>query len=394
MRILFVADGRSPIALNWIAYFVENGHEVHLTSTFACRTGLPFASVTTVPVAFSTLKSQPASTLAKPHKRGELGGVPLVRFRTTIRQWLGPLTIPGAARQLKTHIDKIQPDIVHAMRIPFEGMLAARAYREHKLAPLIISVWGNDFTLHARANPWMRRLTRESLQHADGLHVDCQRDLHLARQFGFSGEKPAVVLPGNGGVQTEIFYPPGDLESRREILVINPRGVRAYVRNDTFFRAVPIVLAQKPDIRFVCPAMESENEAIRWLDELKIWQAVDLLPKLSRPEMAELFRKAQVSVSPATHDGTPNTLLEAMACGSFPVAGNLDSIREWITPGVNGLLVDLSDPTELAQAILTAMDQPDLRSMAAQINRKLVQERAEYRVVMEEALQFYRSVIK
>lgn len=394
MRILFVADGRSPIALNWIAYFVENGHEVHLTSTFACRTGLPFASVTTVPVAFSTLKSQPASTLSKPHKRGGLGGVPLVRFRTTIRQWLGPLTIPGAARQLKTIIDKIQPDIVHAMRIPFEGMLAARAYREHKLAPLIISVWGNDFTLHARANPWMRRLTRESLQHADGLHADCQRDLRLAQQFGFSGEKPAVVLPGNGGVQTEIFCLPGDLESRREDLVINPRGVRAYVRNDTFFRAVPIVLAQKPDIRFVCPAMESENEAIRWLDELKIWQAVDLLPNLSRPEMAELFRKAQVSVSPATHDGTPNTLLEAMACGSFPVAGNLESIREWITPGVNGLLVDLSDPTELAQAILTAMDQPDLRSMAAQINRKLVQERAEYRVVMEEALQFYRSVIK
>jgi glycosyltransferase involved in cell wall biosynthesis len=91
--------------------------------------------------------------------------------------------------------------------------------------------------------------------------------------------------------------------------------------------------------------MESEPEAIRWLNELKISPAVDLLPKLSRLELAELFRKAQISVSPTTHDGTPNTLLEAMACGSFPVAGDLDSIREWITPGVNGLLVDSSIPT-------------------------------------------------
>ena len=33
------------------------------------------------------------------------------------------------------------------------------------------------------------------------------------------------------------------------------------------------------------------------------------------------------------HDGTPNTLLEGMACGCLPVAGDLDSIREWLKPG-------------------------------------------------------------
>jgi glycosyltransferase involved in cell wall biosynthesis len=271
-------------------------------------------------------------------------------------------------------------------------MLASQAYRDHKLAPLILSVWGNDFTMHARSNFWMGRLTGDSLRLADGLHTDCQRDLRLARQLGFSGQKPAVVLPGNGGVQTEIFYSPEDLESRRDDLVINPRGFRAYVRNDTFFRAVPIVLASRPNIRFVCPAMESEPEAVRWLNELKISPAVDLLPKLSRQEMAELFRKAQISVSPTTHDGTPNTLLEAMACGSFPVVGDLESIREWITPGENGLLVDSSNPDSLAEAILTALDRPDLRRNAAQINRTLVQERAEYNTVMKEALRFYRSV--
>ena len=58
MRILFVADGRSPIALNWIAYFVDQGQEVHLVSTFPCEPDLQFASLNYVPVAFSQMKGQ------------------------------------------------------------------------------------------------------------------------------------------------------------------------------------------------------------------------------------------------------------------------------------------------------------------------------------------------
>ena len=53
MRLLFIVDGRSPIALNWIRYFVENDHEVHLVSMFPCQPELPLASLTVIPVAFS-----------------------------------------------------------------------------------------------------------------------------------------------------------------------------------------------------------------------------------------------------------------------------------------------------------------------------------------------------
>jgi len=45
MRLLFIADGRSPIALNWISHFVESGHEVHLVSTFPCQQKLDLASL-------------------------------------------------------------------------------------------------------------------------------------------------------------------------------------------------------------------------------------------------------------------------------------------------------------------------------------------------------------
>jgi glycosyltransferase involved in cell wall biosynthesis len=110
--------------------------------------------------------------------------------------------------------------------------------------------------------------------------------------------------------------------------------------------------------------------------------------------MAELFRSSAIAVSPSIHDGTPNTLLEAMACGCFPVAGDLESLREWIDPGVNGFLIDPSDPSALAEAIISALEKPDLRQKAEKYNQVLISDRAEYQTSMEKALEFYQSFIK
>jgi glycosyltransferase involved in cell wall biosynthesis len=110
--------------------------------------------------------------------------------------------------------------------------------------------------------------------------------------------------------------------------------------------------------------------------------------------MAELFRRAQVVVSPSTHDGTPNTVLEAMACGCLPVVGDIESLREWITPGVNGVLVEAGDPQALAEAIVQGLSQADFRQRAAAHNRRLVEARAEYCKCMQAAEMFYRSVVE
>ncbi len=395
MRLVFVADGRSPIALNWIRYFVETGHEVHLVSTFPCSLELSLASVNVIPVAFGNLAGTGVTGDTVSGRRGLRRVIP-IGLRTLTRQWMGPLTLADAARRLREVLARIQPDMIHAMRIPFEGMLSALAEPQQ---PLLISVWGNDFTLHAPSTPLMTRYTRLSLLRANALHADCQRDLKLARSWGFEMGKPAIVLPGGGGVQMDIFHPPvAQIEEIRATkggpTVINPRGFRAYVRNDTFFQAIPIILQQHSPVKFVCATMQGESRAERWVKELDIAGYVDLLPKQTRPEMAELFRQAQVTASITTHDGTPNTLLEALACGCFPIVGDIESLREWIMDGVNGFLVDPSDPKALAQAILTALDQDHLRANARQHNTRLIAEKAEYGQVMERVEMFYRELIE
>ncbi|HSQ16597.1 MAG TPA: glycosyltransferase family 4 protein [Anaerolineales bacterium] len=392
MRILFVADGRSPIALNWIRYFIAAGHEVHLASSFPCQPEPGLASFAVVPVAMSEVKETSSASGTGGRDRLLRRFLP-VGVRTRIRQWLGPLTLPRSAQRLGEMIQSIQPELVHAMRIPYEGMLAALAIKDTDL-PLLISVWGNDFTLHASSTPLMRRYTRLALGRATALHTDCQRDQHLAQAWGFDLAKPGIVLPGAGGIQMDVFHP--DLESADEKtpLVLNPRGLRAYVRTDTIFRAIKLVHAQRPQVRFACTGMAGQSEALRWVNELGLDGAVELLSPLSREGMAELFRQAQVMLSITTHDGTPNTLLEGLASGCFPIAGDIASIREWVTPGVNGLLVDPGVPTALAEAIMQALDQPELRARAREINLRLVRDRAEYGGVMRMAEGFYQSLVK
>jgi glycosyltransferase involved in cell wall biosynthesis len=235
------------------------------------------------------------------------------------------------------------------------------------------------------------------------LHCDCRRDQDLAtREWGFDTNKPASVLPGAGGIQRSLFYS-GDADPslRRELnipdaspIVFNPRGVRGYVRNDVFFKSIPQVLRRYPNAIFVCAGMQSNPIAEKWVKQFAIQGSVRMLPSVPRARMAELFRLASVAVSPSLHDGTPNTLLEAMACGCFPVAGDINSVREWVNDGENGLLCDPTSPDSLATAIVRALSDQQMRDTAKKQNARLIADRADYNKVMRQAEDFYFRIVR
>jgi glycosyltransferase involved in cell wall biosynthesis len=390
MRILFVADGRSPIAQNWIRYFAERGDEVYLASTFAYPDSLDYSikGLEIIPVAFSGF--------SKGSRRPGTAPARTVNLRTAIRQWFGPLTITRSAQKLDEFIKRVKPELVHAMRIPYEGMMSAVALRGRKQkgnaggTPFIVSTWGNDFTLHAPSTRLMSYYTQMTMQVADALHADCNRDVRLARNWGFAEKKLALVAPGNGGIRSQVFYPPEVPVS--EPVIVNPRGFRPYVCNEAFFGAIPFVLAKQPDAKFLFALMAGEPQALQWIQELQIGHAVELLPSLSHAAMADVFRRAQIVASPSVHDGTPNTLLEGMACGCFPVAGDLESIREWITPDQNGLLFDAQNPASIAETLIAALENKNLRHKATGLNKHMITAHAEYGANMQRAGEFYQSL--
>jgi glycosyltransferase involved in cell wall biosynthesis len=115
---------------------------------------------------------------------------------------------------------------------------------------------------------------------------------------------------------------------------------------------------------------------------------------LSQKDLWLEFARSTLSVSISTHDGTPNTLLEAMALGCLPICGDIESIHEWITPNENGLLVNPADPEGLAAAILRGLVDFQLRETAAQKNLKRIRENASIERTQQKIIEFYIQMRK
>jgi len=388
LRILLLADVRSPITRRWIAMLKPLGVHLSLVSSYPCDAVPGVDSFYILPLAFSRFGGSQAGGTGSTARRGLVKRLrPLAQ---TLRYWLAPWTLPLQAHKLRQIVEAEQPHLLHAMRIPYEGMLAGCA--DLKI-PLVLSTWGNDFTLHAPATYRMGVLTRQALARASALISDSRVDVQRAKEWGFDPGKPALVVPGNGGIDLAEM-----LETCKGVIkgepprVINPRGLRSYVRSDTFFKSIPLVLKQMPEVQFSCTSMKDQPEAEHWVHGLGIEGNVQLLPLLSQAEVWREMARSQVSVSASSHDGTPNTLLEAMAVGCVPVCGDLPSIREWITPGENGLLIDPADPQALANAILQALGSAEMQKKAAQMNQQIIEEKAGIEQVRDLMRKYYQDV--
>jgi glycosyltransferase involved in cell wall biosynthesis len=394
MRILFIADGRSPTTLSWLRYWPETGHSAHLISTFPCHPPAGIDSFHVLPVAFGSMAGGRAKrTDGRLRKPGVARRTRSLLF--PLRYFFGPLTLGFYLARIQALLAEIQPELVHALRIPYEGMLASSLPGG---IPLVVSIWGNDLTLHAHGSFLMDQWTRRTLSRADGLIADTQRDIRLARDWGFKAGKPTLVVPGSGGIRLKEISLDSGTENLPEKLpdapiIVNPRGQRpGSLRQDIFFQAIPMVLDRIPQAFVICPSLEGDIEAEHWVDTLGIRSRTKLWPHLNQAQLWKLFQKSEIFVSPSIHDGTPNSLLEAIACGCFPIVGNIESMQEWVQTGINGYLVDATNAGSIANAIIQAIDQPALRIEAAKINANIITRRAEYAPNMARVEAFYKTV--
>ena len=374
------------------------GYEISLVSTFHCDPQNELKNYACLPIAFSRFSSGQPTTKAGSGSKDKNWIRRLTPGLQTLRYYLGPLTILRYLRAYQKLVHTWQPDLVHALRIPFEGMLASFTPYE---IPFVVATWGNDLTLHARGSLLMRWFTRRTLKRATGITSDTHRDIELALRWGLAAKAHSLVVPGSGGLdmdaiqKAEGFDPLMFQIPDSDTWIVNPRGIRpGSVHQESFFAAVPRVIAEYPQAVFICPGLAGMPQAQAWVRKYALSDCTFLLPKLPQEILWSLFKRSQLFISPSSHDGTPNTLLEAMACGCFPIAGDIESLREWLVHDQNGLLIDPRDPDQIANAIIYALTRPDLRIKAADQNLNLVENRASRQVTSEKINGFYHQFLE
>ena len=99
----------------------------------------------------------------------------------------------------------------------------------------------------------------------------------------------------------------------------------------------------------------------------------------------KLLQNADIVVSASHQEGLSNSVLEAMAQGVSLVATDVGGNSELVINGVNGLLVEPHNPSQLSKAILTLAMNPELRCKFGNASIEMV----ENKFTMENCIQNY-----
>lgn len=364
MKICFISNPDSSYTRRWINWFTRRGYEVLLLAD--TPNNLPWPEVKIVPLVG--------------------GGLP------------APLKYLVWGLAVRRVLRDFQPQILHAHRVSPAGWIAALS----GFHPMVVTPWGSDLyqqPQNARLAAW---LARQVLERADLVTADSQDLCNTAIHYGASPPKTHLVM---WGIDTSLFYPG---EGAKEIvpdvmpgtgpIILSPRAMKPIYNIDVIIETIPAVRATLPAAIYLLrdynrdpvykTALERKiqetgaQDAVRWIGRVEPWERI-----------AEIYRLADLVISIASSDGTPGSVLEAMACGVPVIASDLPSLREWILPGENGLLVPPRDPDSLTRAILDLWGDNQMRSRFIQHNRVMVKRRADHDQEMQKMEKLYKELV-
>lgn len=113
--------------------------------------------------------------------------------------------------------------------------------------------------------------------------------------------------------------------------------------------------------------------------------------------LPQFLREGDVFVQPCVWssdndvDGTPRTLMEAMATGMPSVSTRLAGIPDIIEHGESGLLVEPGDAAALADAVQAIVEDPDLASRLSEGGRRHIEDHFEIRACVEGLVEVFAA---
>ena len=365
LRLAFLGDPNSIHTRRWIEFFAARGHEIHLLVPDKDTIDTPLDSR----IRAHTFRAWPRLPL-----RGLGTAVTMLALR---RALLG-----------------IRPDVLHAHYLTRYGWAA----RLSGFRPYVVTVWGSDVFVTPREEPHARVWARRTLSNA-ALVTAVSAD--LARAAVDLGAVPERVRLVQFGVDPEEFKPgsaPAELrtalalESRR--VVLSPRALRPNYRHEVAIRAAALL---PDDVSLLLvdwqPDAHYRVELVRLVDELNLGSRVRFVPPIPHAALADYYRLSDVVVSLPTSDAFPVTALEAMACGTPIVMGDLPSTHEGLDGVDESALVAGDDPAAVAAGIRARLElaPPERAALGARLRARAI-ERGDTRRNLLEMEALYRGL--
>ena len=187
----------------------------------------------------------------------------------------------------------------------------------------------------------------------------------LAR-LNFAQEK-IIVIPN--GIDLEQFKP-SDKSSARETLSLPCEGqiilsIGSLIKTKGHIylvQGLSELLKEREDIQLHILGNGGEYEHLaKKIERLKLNEKIYLTGMVNHRSISTWLNAADIFVLPSLHEGTPNSLLEAMACGLPVVASATGGIPEIINDESNGLLITPACTSEIREKINQLVESSESR---------------------------------
>jgi glycosyltransferase involved in cell wall biosynthesis len=326
----------------------------------------------------------------------DLSGVTAFGAPTQTASWGRSLLEPFI---LLKAIRSARPDLVHA-HYAWQGLRTPILLR---CRPLVATVMGGDILPDQSYKGLRSPLVRALLNHADCI---TSKSPFLDGVLCRIGDYRDKIQRITWGVDLSVFHPDRDVDYLRRqwrlpadgLVFFDPRGARPlynkHVILDAFARylqaggptATLLVAEFSPDPTYL-------NRLKAQVEELGISDKMRFVGSIDHLAIPDYYALADVTISIPNSDGLPQTIFEAQACGSFLILSDLPQYAGTVEDGLTARCTP-PDSQAVAEALLWAATQPDVRTRAAQAGRAYVEQHANRPIETQRVNQIYADLLQ
>jgi glycosyltransferase involved in cell wall biosynthesis len=282
----------------------------------------------------------------------------------------------------------IQPDVVHSFALYISCTPIYGVMKKYNEVNWLYSSWGSDL-FYFRNKPAHLKDIKEVLPRVNYMFADCKRDQGIANELGFIGTHLGV-FPGGGGFDLSVFEKYKIPLVKRKIIAVKGNQNRSG-RAVSVLNALEQLSLQLANFEVVVFGVE--NDAVFQFQECSI-PHLTIKGLMEHEELIQLFCNSLIYIGNSNSDGMPNTLLEAVCAGVFPIQSNPGgATEELIQDKENGLLIkDCEDIKHIKEIILMAITNPLLIKNAMAFNNKQMVPLLSRDAISAQVLNAYASI--
>jgi glycosyltransferase involved in cell wall biosynthesis len=227
-------------------------------------------------------------------------------------------------------------------------------------------------------------LYKESMRHVELVFFQNADDEALFKARGLVAESCRTIVLNGSGVNLDQFVVVPLPESPTFLMIarlLAAKGIREFIA------AARMVRAEHSDARFLVVGWIDDNPDSVRESEFAQWKEEGVVEFLGRQnDVRPAISLSNVYVLPSYREGTPRTVLEAMAMGRPVITTDAPGCRDTVRSGDNGFLVPVQSVDELAAAMQRFIENPSLAVKMGKRSREIAEERFDVHNVNESML--------